>query len=182
MVARAQREFGVKEGLSWVTRAFDEVVLPTASFDAVICTGNSLALVKDAAAAAAALRQLCLATCPGGILVIHLLNFKRLPDGPILWQKSKLLTLSRTKVFALKGVHRSGEQGFVDLVVTDAGSGAMLHNESVPFIGMDQAMLEEFLRTAGAEDIRSYGDYQGEAYDSAKSVDLILTAKRREDF
>ena len=116
MIARAEGLFGRSDSLRWVVRAFDQPHPNAASFDAVICKGNSLALAPDAATAAEALRQMLAATAPGGVCLVQVLNLWSLPDGPCTWQKCKRVTLAGHEHILLKGVHRVGEHGYVDVV------------------------------------------------------------------
>ena len=75
---------------------------------------------------------------PGGVVIVQVLNLWRLEDGPCLWQKC-LRTVRAPReawslgdVLVLKGVHRSGSRGFVELVVMRPDGGPPLVCESLP--------------------------------------------------
>lgn len=176
MIERAQRQHGALSGLRWVVRSFDQPSGADGAFDAAICAGNSLALAAERPQVQRALEQMFAAVRPGGVVVVQLLNLWRLPDGPCVWQKCQRGRWAEDEVLVVKGVHRSGERGFVDLLVAGLPSGALLHSESVPLLGLEAGELESLVRAAGAARWEFYGGYQGEVYERDTSVDLILVA------
>jgi SAM-dependent methyltransferase len=178
MIDRARASFGEPEGLRFVVRGFDEAVSAPESFDVALCVGNSLALAPDAATAARAIREMFAAVRPGGALVVHLLNLRRLPDGPCVWQKSLRAALPEGEVLVLKGVHRAGNGGFVDLVIAPLDEPSSMRAESTPLLGLDVSELERMARQAGAARIEFLGDYGNQPYDPQSSPDLILTATK----
>lgn len=178
MIERARRAYGESPDLRWVVRSFDEPIESGGPFDAAICVGNSLALAADRAMVQRAIQRMLEAVRGGGLLVVHLLNLWRLPDGPCVWQKCQRVNLAKGEVLVLKGVHRCGGRGFVDLIVAGLSPGAGMHTESVPLLGLDADELEQMARVAGADHTEFFGGYQGEAYARETSVDLILVAFR----
>jgi SAM-dependent methyltransferase len=172
MLAAAQGQFGGPQGLRWVERSFDA---PPGGepFDAAVCIGNSLALADGLEAAARAVENLLAAVRPGGVVDVQVLNLWRLDDGPCVWLKCVPARWRERDVLILKGVHRGGSRGAVDLVVADP-RGGLLHSDSVPMLGLEAAQLERWARAAGAERIRLAGNYRQAAYDRATSVDLIM--------
>jgi SAM-dependent methyltransferase len=179
MIERARRIFGELDGLRWVIRGFQEPVLRENPFDTVLCVGNSLALAPDEATAQTALRQMLSAIRPGGLLIVHVLNLWRLPDGPCVWQKCKTATLSTGDVLLLKGVHRAGDRGFVELVAINPQDGKLLCEESVPFLGFEAEALAADAQRAGAGNILFFGGYEGQSYNRQKSADLISVIFKR---
>ena len=109
---------------------------------------------------------------------MHVLNLWRLPDGPCVWQKCQRANLPEGEVLIVKGVHRCGRQGFVDLVVAGLTPPTEMHTESIPLLGLEAEELEQMARAAGASRCDFFGGYQGEAYERESSVDLILVASR----
>jgi SAM-dependent methyltransferase len=124
MIERARRTFGEPPGLRWAVRGFDAPIERTEPFDAAICVGNSLALAPDKRTVERAVGQMLAAVRPGGVVVVHVLNLGHLPDGPCVWQKSKRATLPQGDVLILKGIHRCGPRGYVELVLAPPGGGA----------------------------------------------------------
>ena len=178
MIERARRTYGESPDLRWVVRSFDEPIGAAEPFDAAICVGNSLALAADRAMVQRAIRRMLDAVRPGGIVVVHLLNLWRLADGPCVWQKCRRVNLPPGEVLIVKGVHRCGGRGFVDLIVAGLSPDTGMHTESVPLLGLEADELEQMARAAGATRCEFFGGYQGEAYARQTSVDLILVAAR----
>lgn len=148
-------------------------------FDAVVCVGNSLALVPDVPTAPRAIRQMTAALRPGGVGLIQVLNLWRLAEGPVVWQKFRRVTLDGVEHTVLKGVHRVGARGFVEFVdLTVSGDALTARHESVPFLGLDVVELARAARDAGAAAVHNYGDYQRTPYEREHSGDLILVIEK----
>jgi SAM-dependent methyltransferase len=177
MIDRARRQFGEPPGLRWVVRGFDSPIEPAEPFDAALCVGNSLALAPDAATAGRAVEQMFAAVRPGGLVVIQVLNLWRLPDGPCVWQKCQAAVMPQGEMLIVKGVNRGGNRGYVELIVADRAEGTLTNSESVPFLGLEAAELQQMLRQAGAADVQCFGGYQQQPYDRQQSVDLIAIAR-----
>lgn len=179
MIAQCQRQFGESPTLRWVVRPFDQTVEPAESFDAAICVGNSLALAADIATAERAVRQMLSAVRPGGVCVLQVLNLWHLPDGPTVWQKCKRVPLDGVDHVLVKGVHRAGNRGFVDLVdLTLMPDGVVPRYDCPTFLGLEAADVVRMAGQAGAREVRCYGGYRGAAYERDRSTDLIVVAER----
>jgi SAM-dependent methyltransferase len=195
MIDLARSKFGEPPGLNWVVRGFDEPFAaskgtvpfsltrklgqsPEKTFDAAVCVGNSLALAPDSATIERAVRRMFEAVRGGGLVIIHLLNLWRLPDGPCVWQKCQKATLSQNEVLILKGVHRCGPRGYVELIVADLSGSAPLRSESTPLFGIEAPELERMTKEAGAKKVTLFGGYQDQPYERQASVDLVLVAEK----
>jgi SAM-dependent methyltransferase len=178
MLQRARDLHGEPPGLRWIEREFDQPIEPAEPFDAAVCIGNSLALAPDHPTAQKAIHQMLSAVRDGGVVVVHVLNIWRLPDGPCVWQKCRRAVISDRDVLIVKGVHRCGSQGHVELVVADVTGEPVMHSESVPFLGLEAVELERMAIEGGATRVSFYGDYQNGPFAREKSIDLIMLAKR----
>lgn len=178
MLDAGRRRYGEPTGLRWVERGFDAPVPQPACFDVALCVGNSLALAPDVATVERAVGQMMRAVRPGGAIVIHVLNAWAIPNGPIVWQKSLKHAMADADVLILKGVHRAGSRGFVDLVIQSVQTGQRLRSESVPFLGLEEDAMRQAAIVAGAGEIQFIGGYHGQAYERENSVDLIMVAFR----
>ncbi|MEN6496495.1 MAG: class I SAM-dependent methyltransferase [Thermoguttaceae bacterium] len=176
MIERARASFGEPAGLRWQVRGFDEPIAAQEPFDAAICVGNSLALAPDLTTVEQTLKQMLAAVRRGGLLVVHVLNLWHLADGPCLWQKCKRSWLGQDEVLIVKGVHRCGTRGYVELIVSTLEPNVQMRSDSVPFLGMEAAELERMARLAGAAQLEFFGGYQGQPYDRQESVDLLMVA------
>lgn len=177
MIARAGAELGQPAGLSWVVRGFAEPI-PGAAFDVVLCVGNSLALAGDLAGVEQAVGRMLAALRPGGALVVQVLNLWRLPEGPCQWQKCRRATIHQREVLIVKGVHRSGTAGYVDLVVADLAKPGEMQTDSVRFLGLESDHLRAAAQRAGAGEISFFGGYQDQPYNRLASPDLLMVALR----
>jgi glycine/sarcosine N-methyltransferase len=202
MIDRARGSFGQSQNLQWTVRGFDQPITTAEPFDAAVCVGNSLALAPDVATVERAIHQMLAAVRDRGAIVVQVLNLWRLDDGPCLWQKCQRTTLvdlpqKAEPVFAdagrhaverlpkppgdlliLKGVHRCGNRGYVELIVTDLSGTTTMQNESTPFLGLEATDLERMARLAGAKTVALFGGYQDQPYDRSKSVDLLMVAEK----
>ena len=178
MIGRARTAFGKPEGLAWAVRGFDENIPAEQPFDAAVCAGNSLALAADMAMAERAIGRMLAGVRSGGLVVIHLLNLWRLADGPCLWQKCLRATLSEGEVLITKGVHRSGNHGYVDLIVATLRDEVRMQSESARLLAFDAPDLERMADEAGAAGVGFFGNYQDGPYERRKSLDLIAVVEK----
>jgi len=176
MIRRARESFGEPPGLCWVVRRFDEPIQAAVPFDAALSVGNSLALAPDMATVQRAIHQMLAAVRPGGLLVVHVLNLWRLADGPCVWQKCKRVALPRGDSLLIKGIHRAGSRGYVELIVTPLPEAGEMTTDTISFLGLEARELEAAARRAGATRVECFGGYRDEPYDWQASTDLILVA------
>ncbi len=177
MIEQAQAGFGEPPRLRWAVRGFDEPIPAAGSWDAVVCVGNSLALAPDLATVRTAIARIMEALRPGGVLLVQVLNLWRLPDGPCVWQKCHRTRLPQGNVLILKGIHRCGEQGYVELVVADPSGGPLLAHESPRFLGLESGKLETMARQAGASQVQFFGGYTAQPFHRETSIDLVMVAR-----
>ena len=177
MIQRCREHFGESENLRWVVRRFDQPTDQPGSFDVAICVGNSLALARDTPTVAQAIQQMFHALRPAGAILIHILNLWHLPDGPCVWHRCKRTTLPQGDSLIIKGVHRAGKSGYLNLLVSNlATSPPTLRGDCVPFLGLETTDLEHVAQQAGATHIEFFGSYQRRPYDRQHSQDLIMVA------
>ncbi len=112
---------------------------------------------------------------PGGVALLHVLNLWQLPDGPCVWQKCRRTTLPQGEGLIVKGVHRCGSRGYVEFLILDP-AGGLLDSESIPFLGLEAAELENAATECGASRVSVFGGYQEQPYERAKSTDLVVVA------
>ena len=178
MLERARSNFPDLPRLRWVQREFDQPIEPQDSFDAAICVGNSLALASDRATVQRVIEQMFAGIRSGGIVVLHVLNLWRLPEGLCQWQKCQRVNLKHEEVLVVKGVHRAGTTGFVDLIVASLSSSPEMRSECVRLLGLEADELKTMCSNAGASSVQLWGDYQETPYDRSRSPDLIAVAQK----
>ena len=177
MIQRCRRDFGEPEGLHWTVRGFDEPIT-SGPWDAALCVGNSLALAPDRATVQRAVAAMSDAVSAGGLLLVQVLNLWPLADGPCVWQKCRRTTLPQGEVLILKGVHRSGNRGYVEFVVTDLAGGVRMQAESIPFLGLEAADLQQMVLDAGFRQVSLRGGCGDPPYQRPSSVDLVVVARK----
>jgi SAM-dependent methyltransferase len=171
MLALARAAFGESNELRWVERSF-ETPPPASTFDAAICVGNSLALAPDHAAAERTIRALLSAVRPGGAVVLQVLNLWRFPEGAVVWQKFRRAAIDGVQHRLIKGVHRAGGRGFVELLDW-AEPDPTPRVDQPQLLALRAAEVDAIARRAGAAEIEFYGDYSFGGYDEDGSTDLI---------
>lgn len=177
MIERARAAFGEPAGLRWAVRSFADPIETTEPFDTAVCLGNSLALAPDKTIAERAVRCMADAVRPGGLIVIHLLNVWRLPDGPCVWQKCLRASLPRGESLIIKGVHRTADRAFVNMCVATLTDPPRLQAESAPLLAFKAEELVDLAKRAGVDDVRLFGGYREEPFAAQSSVDMILVAR-----
>lgn len=178
MIDRARQLHGTSATLQWAVRGFEEPIDAGSPFDAALCVGNSLALAATLEAVERAIRHMLAAVRPGGLVVVHLLNLWSLPDGPCRWQKYFRMAGQRGELLVVKGVHRSGSMGYVDLLVMTDDRPPRLESQSAGLLGLEATDLELAAQSSGATRVEFYGNYDGQPYQRDTSVDLIMVAWR----
>lgn len=177
MIAQCRAQFGESDSLRWAVRAYDHLHADAGSFDAVICVGNSLALAPDLETVERALGAMLAALRKGGVCVLQVLNLWHLPDGPCVWQKCKRVTLQSEEHMLVKGVHRAGSRGFVDLIdLIPTPAGIVPRYDSATFLGLESEWISAVARQVGAADVQCFGGFQRPTYDRASSPDLVVLA------
>jgi 2-polyprenyl-3-methyl-5-hydroxy-6-metoxy-1,4-benzoquinol methylase len=174
MISLAQKRHGQKA--KWAVRSYSE--RPDEEFDVVVCTGNSLPLAGSLEAAEEAVHAMAGAVRPGGMLVLHALNLGSREEGVVIWDKCMWAELEGKRRLLLKGTHRSGGFGHVELLLVDAGEKPVLQSRSPWFLWLKAEQVAQWCREAGCGTVEVYGSWRREAFDVAKSTDLIVVATK----
>jgi SAM-dependent methyltransferase len=178
MISRAQATHGHSRQLHWLAARFEDTLPEHGPFCAGICVGNSLALAADSHAVERALTGLFASLRDGGVAIVQVLNLWSLLDGPVVWQKCQRTTIRDQDSLVIKGVHRSAQRGFVNLLVVPLADPSHRHSECIPFLGLEAEFLQKAALRAGARCVEFFGDYQQGAYDRGRSPDLIMVARK----
>jgi len=180
MIAHCRSAYGIENAPHWIQRSFIESTTLPNHFDAVVCVGNSLALADSEKTIRLACKAMLEALRVGGICILHLLNLWSRPEGPTSWQKCMRIRLKGEEHLLLKGIHRSGEQGFIDFADLLLGQDESVtpRFDSTSFLGIEADTLADFVAEAGGETVAVFGDYKEAPYDRLKSTDLILIGRK----
>ena len=153
------------------------------SFDAVICLGNSLPHILEEKDLAATLIDLANCLRPGGVLILHNLNYDRrwlvrprwfavdsgvYQDQQVLvWRFADYVDTPEPRVDFHVALFRESQDGTWSVQVI-----------STPQRPLFQADLVEMLPAAGLTDIVFYGDLTGSTFVKRESSDLVVVARR----
>jgi len=180
---RLARENAVGAGVEvrFEAAAFSELnrLFPSPQFDAVICVGNSLSQLPGLPAVEKAIRNMAAVSRPGGILVLHLLNYRSLLKKEMVVQPLRVVGGEGHREFFQKifipRAHR------VEIVMVHAREGINSWSSDVTrgvLLPVDAADLERLVIRAGFTRVEMRGDYSGGLFDREASWDLILTSVR----
>jgi glycine/sarcosine N-methyltransferase len=152
-------------------------------FDAVLCLGNSLPHLLTEAALSGALADLAACLRPGGLLMLHNLNYDRrwqlrprwfavdagLYEGRqvLVWRFADYLDAPARRINFHIALFRQGEDGNWSVEVN-----------STPQRPLFQADLARLLPRAGFTDLAYYGDLTGAPFLVDESPDLVVLARR----
>lgn len=180
MIEKAREQFGENERLRWVVRGFEHSDKGGPRFDAVVCIGNSLGLVADAAAMRRAIASMIASLRPGGVGIVQVLNLWAVREGPTIWQKKVLLPDADGPRILLKGMHRQDSIGYIDLIELRAAADDLQARFDSPcFWGFEESELRLAVEHAGGQVSGVYGDYQRHEYDRERSQDCVVIFEKK---
>ena len=165
-------------GLHWACRDFTAAGKHDRLFDVVLCVGNSLALAPDLGTARTAVTRMFDATVPGGLVIVHVANLWRLPDGPCVWQKCVPLESAPAAVpFSRDCTGRESPAMLTWLSVAGERTRVCIASR---FAGWDWKpdALVAWSTAAGGSVSAVHGGYGDEPYQRDTSVDLIMIARK----
>lgn len=192
MIALARAKAGkadkarVRENSSFRVVGLNDLPGPWPPFDVVLCLGNSLPHLLTEAALATALSNLAACLRPGGLLILHNLNYDR------RWQM-------RPRWFGVNSGQFEGQQvliwRFADYADYIEGAQPLVNFHIALFSQQEneswsvevnstlqrplfQRDLAQLLPRAGLQDISYYGDMTGAPFNLEESPDLVVVARR----
>ena len=179
MIALCRERNRDSDRLCWAVRPFTDEPIEQATFDAVVCVGNSLALADDRSSVASAVAAMLEALRPGGLLIVQVLNLWRLPEGRSVLQKCIRCRDQAADRVLIKAVHRVGDRGYVNLFDLDlTGDGVQPRLDQPSFWGLTERELLEAATSARGTDPQCFGSFQEVPYDPESSPDLVFTCRK----
>ena len=149
-------------------------------FDALLCTGNSLPLTDSREGLRQAVQNMHAVLAPGGVAVIHSLNYACLPDGEIVYEDPRVRLVEDREILFLKVARRSRQHCDLNMVVLEKQAGEWKKMETrARAWALEQPELRDVATEAGFVRLQWYGGYDPKPFDPATSRDLILVARRR---
>lgn len=179
MIEFCRSTHGESDRLRWRRRSFADPPPEPGAFDAVICVGNSLSLAEDDTLLERAVGAMLASLRPGGVCIVQALNLWKLPEGPTQWRTIKQIPHEGGRRLLLKGIHRVGDRGHVDLLhVYINRDDFRCEPHAGSFRGLRQSDLEHVAEMGGGVDCRFFGSQKFEPYARDESPDLIMVCKR----
>lgn len=183
MVARA-RENAQREQSAVTFVASDFAGLPQAAgadFDAVLCLGNSLVHVLSEPDVQRSLAGMAACLRPGGLLVLHNLNYdRRMVEKPRWFQvNSGAMDGKETLVWRFAD-YEADEMISFNIAVFQKGADSRwtVQVQSTAQRPWQARDLERFVRDAGFAEVTLYGNLAGEPFTASASGDLVLMARK----
>jgi glycine/sarcosine N-methyltransferase len=182
MIARAQvnaEHVGVAVPFA-IARFQDLYSTFNAQFDAVLCLGNSLPHVLNGAAALESVLNMRACLRPGGVLILHNLNYdKRWKEKP-RWFAVNAGTLDERETLVWRFADYDETSGLITFNIalfTKNEDGVWSVNvQSTPQRPYRQDEIELLLRRGGLRAMAFYGNLQGEPFNAETSADLVVVA------
>ncbi|MCX6340459.1 MAG: class I SAM-dependent methyltransferase [Candidatus Aureabacteria bacterium] len=163
------------------TAAFSELnrLFSLPKFDAVICVGNSLSQLPGLPAVEEAIRSMAAVCRPGGMLVLHVLNYRSLLKKEMVAQPLRVVGgEGHRELFQKIFLPRTHQVEIVTVHVREGINGWSSEVARGMLLPIDAACLEKLVIRAGFSRVVMRGDYSGAPFDGEASWDLILTAVR----
>jgi SAM-dependent methyltransferase len=149
------------------------------SFDALLCLGNSLPHLLDAAALAATLADFAACLRPGGLFLMQNRNFDAVLANRERWMEPQAYRSGEAEWLFLR-FYDFDPDGLLSFhMLTLHRQGATDWKQQVTTTRLYPQRQDELvpaLRQAGFKDIVSYGSMSGEPFDPQNSGNLVITA------
>jgi ubiquinone/menaquinone biosynthesis C-methylase UbiE len=152
-----------------------------ASFEAILCLGNSLPHLLNQTDIAAALSDFHTCLLPGGILVIQNRNFDEVMHKKNRWMEAQVYQEGETHWIFQRfyDFNSDGTIRFNIVTLKREGEGSWQPTVlSTLLRPMLQADLTSASIQAGFTDVHAYGSLGGEAFDPQSSGNLVITARK----
>ncbi|HEX7589049.1 MAG TPA: methyltransferase domain-containing protein [Anaerolineae bacterium] len=148
-------------------------------FNAVLCLGNSLPHVLSDEAALDSLTNMHDCLNEGGVLILHNLNYdKRWREKP-RWFAVNSGTLGghATIIWRFADYVESGIVFNIALFTKGNADDWSVDVQSTPQHPYQKTEIENMLLRAGFHDLAFYGSLRGDAFDAARSGDLVVVGR-----
>jgi len=184
MIRQAQANGSACEpAVSFHVGRFDQLpALFPSPFDAVLCLGNSLPHVTTDAELEASLQGMLRVLRPGGLLLLHNLNYdRRWVERPRFMKlDSGIIDGQEVLIWRLADYTETGIIFHTALFDRDPGAPAhwRVTVDSTPQKPLFAVPLTAQLRQLGFDEIQAFGSLQGEPFLADKSGDLVLAGTR----
>jgi ubiquinone/menaquinone biosynthesis C-methylase UbiE len=182
MVEQAQRDARAEgiHAVTYVVADFRELARHFRDpFQAVICTGNSLPLAGSAEDVRTAIKGMFDVLAPGGVVVLHALNYALIPDGANVYEEPRVRLVEDREILFLKVFRKVRRHCDLDIVVLEKQAGAWKKLQThARAWALEQPELESMVTAAGFVRLQWYGGYEPKPFNPATSADLIVVGRK----
>jgi SAM-dependent methyltransferase len=180
MVAVARGKAEDRPGVRFFHASFEQLGNRGREYDAVVVLGNSLSAAGTEEAVRVSLSGLARSVAPGGLLVLHLLNYPALIRSSGGLRPLRRVVHEGVEHLFLKLFEVHAESVVLDIVhlVRERGEYRQaLHRTTLRPLTLPR--LREALEAEGLVAERALGGFHGGEYDEERSGDLIVVARSR---
>ncbi|MFB3894918.1 MAG: class I SAM-dependent methyltransferase [bacterium] len=149
-------------------------------FDAIICTGNSIVQLPHEKDLGSTLRQMRKVLNPKGILIIQILNFKKLMMQDIAMLPLRTVKDGKKEFLYLR-IYQFPNKKSAQLQVitlTKQQQHWSMHPHTTPMLAVAKPKFQQLLRAAGFHKCYFYGDFKFSPFSEHTSSDLIIVAQK----
>jgi glycine/sarcosine N-methyltransferase len=149
-------------------------------FDAVICVGNSLVQLKDEKEVLTTIREMRNVLNPKGILIIQILNFKKMMKQNISAMPLRTAKVDGKEILYLRLYQFPNKrQAQVEVITLAKQQGVWEMNQyTTAMIALIKPQLQKLLRSTGFRNLHFYGDFKFAPFTEQTSTDLIIVAQK----
>jgi ubiquinone/menaquinone biosynthesis C-methylase UbiE len=149
-------------------------------FDAVICVGNSLVQLQNKNELNTTLREMRNTLNPKGILIIQILNFKRLMQQNISPMPLRTSKVKGKELLFLRLYSFPQGKANLDVFTLTKQEGKWdINRHTTEMLLLTKPILQKALRTTGFRKIFFYGDFKFSLFNEQTSSDLIVVAQNK---
>ena len=159
-----------------------EGIFPSSSFDGAFCIGNSLVHLTDLEYVEKFFEDTGTILKKGGKLIVQIINFdrilnKRLPGLPAI-NAPGIEFIRRYRASEEEELTGSEEKVIFDteLVVKQSEGAENRMHQEVQLLALRKESLVAAVETAGFQDVRLFGSFEGSPFNPEESVPLIFSA------
>lgn len=145
----------------------------------ILCIGNSLSLLKNDTDLKAALARVHDALAPDGHFFLQILNYAS-PTHQQARCRVEDQHVGKARVVAVKCLAPRDNQTYLTLnYFIHDGEETETLSESTILQNRSRDTITEALETAGFNDLKTFGTFDEQPYDEARSGDLLIVARKK---
>ncbi|TFF68161.1 class I SAM-dependent methyltransferase [Candidatus Thorarchaeota archaeon] len=149
-------------------------------FDMVICLGNSLALLPSQDTVQRVIADVHHLLAPGGVFLFQILNFEEILSSGFRYVPAKAgRTVDGTEMVFFRFFTHDKENQVSTLVLSAFEKREQewqVMMSSIEVLQLNSKIVNDMMPICGFSEIRTYGSYDGETFDSQENRNLVVVA------